>query len=67
MMNQMFDVFVRDFSSYAMGLYGKPLNTPEQIEAIEKMLKRPVPNPDEFEKVLREEVYNLVDVYIQNP
>jgi acyl-CoA dehydrogenase len=50
-----------------MGLYGKPLNTPEQIEAIEKMLKRPVPNPDEFEKVLREEVYNLVDVYIQNP
>ncbi len=66
-MNQMFDVFVRDFSSYAMDLYYKPLNTPAQIDAIEKMFKRPVPNPDEFEKVLREEVYSLADVYVQNP
>lgn len=66
-MNQMFDVFVRDFSSYAMDLYYKPLNTQAQIDAIEKMFKRPVPNPDEFEKVLREEVYSLADVYVQNP
>ena len=63
----MFDVFVRDFSSYAMDLYYKPLNTQAQIDAIEKMFKRPVPNPDEFEKVLREEVYSLADVYVQNP
>lgn len=66
-MNQMFDVFVRDFSAYAVNLYGKPLNTDVQLEKIMKMIKRPVPNTEEFEKVLNEEVYSLVDTYIQNP
>lgn len=66
-LNQMFDVFVRDFSTYAMDLYAKPLNTPEQVDAIAKMFKRPEPNPDEADKVLREEVYSLADEYIQNP
>ncbi len=66
-MNQMFDVFVRDFSSFAVDLYGKPLNTDAQIEKIIKMIKRPVPNDAEFEKILNEEVYSLVDVYQQNP
>ncbi len=66
-MNQMFDVFVRDFSSFAVDLYSKPLNTDAQVEKIQKMIKRPVPNEAEFEKVLHEEVYSLVDVYHQNP
>lgn len=66
-MNQMFDVFVRDFSAYAVDLYGKPINTDAQLEKIMAMIKRPVPNQEEFTKVLNEEVYSLVDVYIQNP
>lgn len=66
-MNQMFDMFVRDFSAYALELYGKPLNTDAQIEKLHMMIKRPVPNKEEFEKVLQEEVYSLVDVYQQNP
>ena len=66
-MNQMFDLFIRDFSTYAVGLYGKPLNTDEQLEKILKMIRRPVPNVEEFEKVLNEEVYSLVDEYVQNP
>jgi acyl-CoA dehydrogenase len=66
-MNQMFDLFIRDFSAYAVELYGKPINTDAQIEKIMKMIKRPVPNQVEFEKVLNEEVYSLVDVYKQNP
>jgi len=66
-MNQMFDLFVRDFSAFAQELYGKPLNSDAQLEKIQKMFKRPVPNKEEFEKVLREEVYSLVDVYHQNP
>jgi acyl-CoA dehydrogenase len=66
-MNQLFDLFVRDFSAYAVELYGKPINTDAQLEKIIKMIKRPVPNPDEFEKVLQDEVYSLVDVYIPNP
>lgn len=66
-MNQMFDMFIRDFSAYAVELYGKPINSEAQIEKILKMIRRPVPNQEEFEKVLNEEVYSLVDVYIQNP
>ena len=65
--NQMFDVFIRDFTSFAIDLYGKPNNTDEQLEKIIKMVKRPVPNLDEFEKVLNEQVYSLVDVYTMNP
>jgi len=66
-MNQMFDLFIRDFSAFAQELYGKPHNTDVQLEKIVKMFKRPVPNQTEFEKVLNEEVYSLVDVYEQNP
>jgi len=65
--NQLFDVFVRDFSSFAVDLYGKAINTGAQLEAIQKMISRPVPNTTEFEKILYEEVYSLVDTYIQNP
>ena len=50
-MNQMFDVYVRDFSAFAVDLYGKPLNTPEQYEAILGMIKHPIENNEEFEKV----------------
>ena len=66
-MNQMFDMFVRDFTAFAVDLYGKPLNTDEQVEKIQKMISRPVVNQAEFEKVLNEEVFSLVDVYVQNP
>ncbi len=66
-MNQMFDLFVRDFSMFATELYGKPLNSEAQLEKILKMIKRPVPDKDQFEKVLKDEVYSLVDVYRQNP
>ncbi|MDD3894669.1 MAG: acyl-CoA/acyl-ACP dehydrogenase, partial [Syntrophomonadaceae bacterium] len=66
-MNQMFDVFVRDFTAFAVDLYGKPINTDAQIEKILKMIKRPVTNQEEFEKVLNEEVFSLVDTYTMNP
>ena len=66
-LNQIFDVYVRDFSAYAVELYGKPVTTEAQLGSIMKMIKRPVPDQAQFEKILQEEVYSLVDVYIQNP
>jgi acyl-CoA dehydrogenase len=66
-MNQMFDLYVRDFSRYALDLYGMPSNSDVQLEKLMKAIKRPVPNKEEFDKVLDEEVYSLVDVYVQNP
>ncbi len=65
-LNQFFDLFIRDFSAYAVELYGMPINSDAQLEKIISMIKRPVPNKDEFEKVLADEVYSLVDVYEQN-
>jgi len=65
-LNQVFDLFLRDVPAYALELYGKSINTDAQLEKIMKMIKRPVVNQAEFEKVLNEEVYSLVDVYIQN-
>ena len=67
LLNQMFDVYVRDFARYAMTLATKPSNTPEQRKACEKCYKYPVANTDEYEKVLAEHVYSLVDAYVQNP
>jgi acyl-CoA dehydrogenase len=52
----LFDLFVRDFSAFAVELYGKPINTDVQLEKILKMIKRPVPNIEEFESVLKDEV-----------
>ncbi len=66
-LNQMFDVYVRDFSRYAMALASKPSNTPEQRKACEKAYKYPVANTEEYEKVIKEHVYTLVDAYVQNP
>ncbi|MEQ8200742.1 MAG: acyl-CoA dehydrogenase, partial [Syntrophomonadaceae bacterium] len=66
-LNQLFDVYIRDFSKYALELYGKPQNSEAQLEKILKMIKRPVPNQEEFKDVLMTDVYSLIDVYIQNP
>ena len=65
-MNQMFDVFVRDMSRYALDLSSKPSTTPEQRKACEKMFKYPVPDQVQFESVLKEHVFSLVDIYEQN-
>lgn len=66
-LNQMFDVYIRDFSKYALELYGKPQNSEAQLDKILKIIKRPVPNPEEFKDVLMTDVYSLIDAYIQNP
>jgi len=67
LLNQMFDVYVRDFSRYAMTLASKPSNTPEQRAACEKCYKYPVANQEEYEAVLEKDVYSLIDAYVQNP
>ncbi len=63
LLNQVFDVFVRDFSAYATGLHGKPGNTDEQRTLIRELIMAPVANPDQFERVWREQVYALNGQY----
>jgi len=66
LLDQIFEVFVRDFSKFAVELMAKPSATEKQIEYCRKMVKRPVPNQERFEKVLKE-VYSLKDAYEMNP
>jgi acyl-CoA dehydrogenase len=57
LLNQVFDVFVRDFSIYATGLHGKPGNTDEQRSLILALVQAPVAHAEQFEKVWAEQVY----------
>ncbi|MCP4137167.1 MAG: acyl-CoA dehydrogenase [bacterium] len=67
MLNQMFDVYVRDFSKYALNLYSKSSGTDAQQEKCLAMIKKPVVDEEQYEKVLQEDVYTLVDAYEMTP
>ena len=59
LLNQIFDVFVRDFSIYATTLHGKPGNSDEQRALILRLVKAPVADPRQFDTVWREQVLSL--------
>jgi acyl-CoA dehydrogenase len=59
LLNQIFDVFVRDFSAYATTLHGKPGNSDEQRALILELIKAPVADAGQFDTVWREQVLAL--------
>ena len=63
LLNQIFDFMVRDFSKYALNIYSKPSNSDAQREASLAILRSPVADEDEFQKVWNEHVYALKGVY----
>jgi acyl-CoA dehydrogenase len=63
---EIFNFVVRDFSSYALRLYTGSDNTPVQQELILKMLKKPVVNNENFNKVWEQYVYALKGQYKMN-
>ncbi|MDY6794984.1 MAG: acyl-CoA dehydrogenase [Actinomycetota bacterium] len=66
LLEQIFDFMVRDFSKYTLQLYSKVSSTPEQMEICLKMIHKPVVDEARFEKVLKDHVYTLEDVYVMN-
>ncbi len=64
--DQIFDFLVRDFSAFAVQLYGKPSSTPQQMEYCLKAIKKPVTDEKRFERVWQEHVHALKDVYEMN-
>lgn len=54
LLDRIFDVQVRDFSRYAVGLHGKPSATPEQQRWALGAIRRPVANAAAFERVWRQ-------------
>jgi len=63
LLNQIFDVFVRDFSVYATRLHGKAGNTDAQRALIREMIQAPVADPVQFDRVWNEQVYALAGQY----
>ena len=67
LVNQVFDVLVRDFARFAVQLHGKPTSTPAQQEHCLRMIRKPVTDLAATEQVWKEYVYPLADRYEMNP
>lgn len=67
LIDQIFDVFVRDFSRAALDLHGKPTSTPDQMAYCMQMLRKPVVDLERYAAVWNEHVYPQTDRYEMNP
>ena len=56
MMDQIFDFQIRDFSGYAVALYGKPSSTAAQQQWALDAIRKPVVDEGRFETVWNEVV-----------
>jgi len=63
LVDQIFDVMVRDLSRYALQLAHKPSTTPEQQERAMAMIRKPAVDLERFRRVWADEVYALADAY----
>ena len=66
LVDQIFDVLVRDFSGYALVLHSKPSATVAQQSAAMKCIRRPSADRARFETVWRQ-ARSLAGVYEMNP
>jgi acyl-CoA dehydrogenase len=67
LIDQIFDVLVRDFSRHALALHVTASTTPEQAGHCLKMIHRPARNPDRFDRVWTDHVLATVDSYEMSP
>jgi acyl-CoA dehydrogenase len=63
MLDHIFNVLVRDVSRYALNLYSKPSATPAQMGYCQQMLRKPVTDPERYQRVWNS-VHALHDQYI---
>jgi len=66
-LDQIFDFLVRDFSKFALQLYGKPSSTPEQMDFCLKMIRKPMVDAARYDRVWKNSVLALNGAYEMNP
>jgi acyl-CoA dehydrogenase len=66
LVDQIFDVMVRDVSKFALQLFGKPSSTAAQMDYCLKMVRKPASDEERYGRVWQE-VHALKDVYEMNP
>ncbi len=67
LVEQIFDVMIRDFSEFALKLYAKPVTTPGQMAFCMKMIRKPVTDTDRFDRIWKTHVMALKDTYEMAP
>jgi acyl-CoA dehydrogenase len=67
LLDQIFDVMVRDFSKYALQLYSKTSSTEKQMDLCMQMIQKPLINRERFQNIWRNYVYSNKDKYEMNP
>ena len=67
LVDQIFDVMVRDFSRHALDLHSIRSTTPEQAERCMGMVRRPEADAERFESVWTKHVMAQVDAYEMKP
>ena len=65
-LDQVFDVFVRDFSAYALKLHERSGATEKQAAMALRLVKRPAFDASRFERIWKGEVLALRDTYRMN-
>ena len=65
-LDQIFDVFVRDFSSYALKLHERSGATQKQAAMALRLVRRPVFDAERFARIWKGEVLALRDTYRMN-
>lgn len=66
LVDQIFDFMVRDFSRFALQLFGKPSTTEQQMDFCQRMIRKAHVDEGRFKRVLDREVYSLKGVYTMN-
>ncbi len=67
MLDQIFDFMVRDFAKFALQLYSKTSSTVPQRLMCLQMIRKPVPNPERFQRLWTGQVLALKDAYEMRP
>lgn len=65
--DQIFDVVVRDTSHFALRLHDIPSATADQMEACLRMIRKPVVDADRYRRVWTDHVLALEDTYTMRP
>jgi len=66
LVDQIFDVMVRDLSKFALQVYSKPTSTGPQMDYCLKMIRKPVVAEERYQQIWQE-VHALKDAYEMNP
>jgi len=66
LVDEMFDVFCRDFSRYALELHDKPGTNDDQMARCLQMLEKPKANDARYQRVWEEHVHPLKDGYVMS-